>query len=115
VRTARPDAIRLARNGRSSSGDALAYLFAVVSPEEVEARGFFLEHGAAVEDPATGSACANLGGHLVATGASLPARRVVWQGAQAGRPSRLVLEVDEARQIRVSGEVVELGRGTIRV
>jgi trans-2,3-dihydro-3-hydroxyanthranilate isomerase len=115
VRAARPDPLRLARDGRSPSGETMAYVFAEFAPEEVEARGFFLEHGAAVEDPATGSACANLGGHLVATGVPLPARRVVWQGALAGRPSRLVLEVDAARQIRVSGDVVELGRGTIRV
>jgi PhzF family phenazine biosynthesis protein len=115
VRAARPDPARLARDGRSPGGETMAYVFAEVAPEEVEARGFFLEHGAAVEDPATGSACANLGGHLLAAGVPLPARRVVWQGAQAGRPSRLVLEVDEARHIRVSGDVVELGRGTIRV
>jgi PhzF family phenazine biosynthesis protein len=115
VRAARPDPARLARDGRSPGGETMAYVFAGLGPEEVEARGFFLEHGAVVEDPATGSACANLGGHLVATGAPLPARRVVWQGAQAGRPSRLELEVDGAGRIRVSGHVVELGRGTIRV
>ena len=115
VRAARPDPTRIARDGRSPGGETMAYVFAELGPEEVEARGFFLEHGAAVEDPATGSACANLGGHLVATGAPLPARRVVWQGAQAGRPSRLLLEVDAAGRIRVSGDVVELGRGAIRV
>jgi predicted PhzF superfamily epimerase YddE/YHI9 len=65
--------------------------------------------------PATGSACANLGGWLVATGALLPARRVVHQGAPAGRPSRLAVEVDAAGAVRVSGEVVELGRGVLRV
>jgi len=115
VRAARPDLTRIARDGRSPGGETMAYVFAELGPEEVEARGFFLEHGAAVEDPATGSACANLGGHLVATGAPLPARRVVWQGAQAGRPSRLLLEVDAAGRIRVSGDVVELGRGAIRL
>jgi PhzF family phenazine biosynthesis protein len=115
VRAARPDPVSIARHGRSPGGETMAYVFAEIGPEEVEARGFFLEHGAAVEDPATGSACANLGGWLLATGAALPARRTVAQGAQAGRPSRLLLEVDAERAVRVTGEVIELGRGTIRL
>jgi PhzF family phenazine biosynthesis protein len=115
VRAARADPVRLARDGCNSGGETMAYVFAEAAPGEVEARGFFVEHGAAVEDPATGSACANLGGWLIPTGATLPARRVVSQGAQVGRPSRLVLEVDAARRVRVGGEVVELGRGTIRL
>jgi trans-2,3-dihydro-3-hydroxyanthranilate isomerase len=115
VRAARPDPGRLDRDGRSSGGETMAYVFAELGPEEIEARGFFLEHGAVVEDPATGSACANLGGYLVATGGPLPARWVVWQGSRTGRPSRLVLTLDAERNIHVSGEVVELGRGTIRV
>jgi PhzF family phenazine biosynthesis protein len=115
VRAARADPVRLARDGRSPGGETMAYVFAEAAPGEVEARGFFVEHGAAVEDPATGSACANLGGWLIATGATLPARRVVSQGAQVGRPSRLVLEVDATRQVHVGGDVVELGWGTLRL
>jgi PhzF family phenazine biosynthesis protein len=114
VRAARPDPLRLARDARSPGGETLAYLFAEDGAGEVEARGFFSEHGAALEDPATGSACANLGGWLLATGAPLPARRAVRQGAQAGRPSRLELEVGADGAVRVSGTVVELGRGTLR-
>ena len=114
VRSARPDPGLLARHARSPGGESMAYVFADRGDAALEARGFFFEHGAAVEDPATGSACANLGGWLLATGAGLPARRRVHQGAQAGRPSILELEVDAERRIRVSGEVVELGRGTIR-
>jgi trans-2,3-dihydro-3-hydroxyanthranilate isomerase len=115
VRSARADPLRIARDGRSPGGETMAYVFADVAPGEVEARGFFVEHGAAVEDPATGSACANLGGWLIATGVAPPVRRVVAQGAQVGRPSRLLLEVDEACHVHVGGEVVELGRGTIRL
>jgi PhzF family phenazine biosynthesis protein len=114
VRAARPDPQRLARDARSPGGETLAWLFAEDGAGEVEARGFFSEHGAALEDPATGSACANLGGWLLATGAPLPARRTVRQGAQAGRPSRLELEVDADGAVHVSGTVVELGRGTLR-
>ena len=64
---------------------------------------------------ATGSACANLGGYVLATNAPLPFKRVVHQGQSAGRPSILALEVDAARAIRVSGEVIELGRGVIEL
>jgi predicted PhzF superfamily epimerase YddE/YHI9 len=39
---------------------------------------------------------------------------VVAQGAQAGRPSRLALDVDAEGQVDVGGDVVDLGRGTIR-
>jgi len=116
VRAARPDPDGLARDGRGpGGGEAMAYVFAQVGPAEVEARFFFLSGGGVVEDPATGSACANLGGWLLATGAALPARRVVAQGAQAGRPSRLVLDVDTEGHVDVGGDVVDLGRGRIRV
>ena len=50
-----------------------------------------------------------------ATGTPVPARRVVVQGVQANRPSSLLLEVDAERHIFVTGEVVELGRGTVRL
>ena len=72
---------------------------------------FFPKHGAVVEDPGTGSACANLGGWLIATGAPLPQRIAIAQGDAVGRPCRLRLEVTADRRIRVSGRVVELGRG----
>ena len=56
-------------------------------------RFFFPKHGAVVEDPGTGSACANLGGWLLATGAPLPQRLAIAQGDAVGRPCRLGLEV----------------------
>jgi len=71
------------------------------------------QQGAIVEDPGTGSACANLGGWLLATGAALPQRLSVSQGEAVGRPCRLGLAVGADRSIRVSGRVIELGRGTI--
>ena len=67
------------------------------------------------EDPATGSACANLGGYVLATGQALPLKRTLLQGEFVGRPSKLELSVDAARTIRVGGEVIELGRGTINL
>jgi PhzF family phenazine biosynthesis protein len=113
VRRAQPVAELLERAGRSDRArESMAYVWARRPDGAIEARFFFLVNGGVVEDPATGSACANLGGWLIATGAPLPARAEVRQGEAVGRPSRLSLAVDEQRQIFVSGEVVELGRGT---
>ncbi len=114
VRAARPDHALLAAHGYSEvRGGAMAYVWAPLGPDEVLARFFFVVRGAVLEDPATGSACANLGGYFIARRAALPLRRVIWQGAQAGRPSRLDLAVDAEGGIFVSGAVVELGRGVI--
>lgn len=104
-----PDAmLRLASN----ESRAMAYVFAR-DQASVLARYFFLQHGALIEDPGTGSACANLGGWLLVTGASLPQRLTVDQGEAVGRRCRLGLEVTIDRRIRVSGCVVELARGTL--
>jgi PhzF family phenazine biosynthesis protein len=66
-----------------------------------------------VEDPGTGSACANLGGWFIAHGAPLPLAVKVLQGDQVGRPCRLGLGVDADRNIFVSGRVIALGHGEI--
>ncbi|MET0683071.1 MAG: PhzF family phenazine biosynthesis protein [Casimicrobiaceae bacterium] len=99
---------------------AMAYVFAPApggSPASGDrgmvVRFFFPKHGAVVEDPGTGSACANLGGWLIATGAPLPQRYAVSQGDAVGRPCRLGLEVTADRRIQVSGRVVELARGRV--
>jgi PhzF family phenazine biosynthesis protein len=98
----------------SNGARAMAYVFAR-ERDHVLCRFFFPKHGAVIEDPGTGSACANLGGWLLATRATLPQRLVLDQGAMVGRPCRLGLEVTGDRRIRVSGRVVELGRGTIEL
>jgi predicted PhzF superfamily epimerase YddE/YHI9 len=61
----------------------------------------------------TGSACANLGGWLLATGAPLPQRLTIDQGEAVGRPCHLLLEVTAERQIRVCGRVIEIAQGTV--
>lgn len=111
VRRAAPRAELLLRHA-SNAARAMAYVFAR-DGDEVLARFFFPKHGAIIEDPGTGSACANLGGWLLATGADLPQRLTIRQGEAVGRPCRLGLEVRADRSIRVSGRVVEIGRGTI--
>lgn len=67
------------------------------------------------EDPGTGSACANLGGWLLATGHALPAHFEVDQGEFVDRRCRLDLDVSTEGAIRVGGRVIELGRGTVTI
>jgi PhzF family phenazine biosynthesis protein len=121
VRTARPDGARLAEWEASKAGRRVAYLFAFDGQRDdgvrrVLARYFFVKpDGSLAEDPGTGSACANLGGWCIATGRPLPVRARVEQGEQAGRPCVLGLEVTDDRVIRVTGQVLELGSGTIHL
>lgn len=111
VRRAQPSAAKLLAHG-TNGRRAMAYVFAR-EEDRVLARFFFPKHGAVVEDPGTGSACANLGGWLIATRHPLPARLVVDQGEAVGRPCRLGLFVDADETISVSGRVIDVGRGTI--
>jgi PhzF family phenazine biosynthesis protein len=113
VRRAKPAADLLARLTRDS-GERMAYVFAPLqTPGRLLSRFFFPQGGAVIEDPATGSATANLGGWCLAMGRTLPQEFEISQGEYAGRPSTLFLQVGSDRAIRVSGEVIELGRGTI--
>lgn len=111
----RPTAEGLARYGYVSEGRCLVYAFAHSAPEHVHARMFFNKGTSVVEDPATGSACANLGGYLARTGASKPIVRSVDQGVFTGRPCALHLEVDAEDRSLVTGLVFELARGTVRL
>jgi PhzF family phenazine biosynthesis protein len=111
VHRARPRGEARARLA-DGEGRALAYVFAREG-DRVEARFFFMKHGAVIEDPGTGSACANLGGWLLATGVAGPTRLTVSQGAAVGRPCRLGLAVSAEGGIEVSGRVIEIGRGTV--
>jgi PhzF family phenazine biosynthesis protein len=100
----------LSRDG----GDRRVYLFAPLkTPGRLLARFFFPQGGAVIEDPATGSATANLGGWYLAMGRSLPQEQEISQGEYAGRPSTLFLQIGADRGIRVSGDVIVLGKGTI--
>lgn len=99
---------------RTVDGHSQAYVFAPAGAGLL-AR-FFFPHGASVlEDPATGSATANLGGWCLAISRPLPCEFDISQGEYTGRPSALRLRVDADRQIYVSGDVIELGRGTINL
>jgi len=116
VRRALGDAGRMRRYAGMGTrgGETLVYLWAPTGAETVEARALFTQGPAAVEDPATGSACANLGAWLVAQGQT----DLVWQvsqGAQAGRPSTLTLTVTESGLVQVGGLVREIGAGAVEL
>jgi PhzF family phenazine biosynthesis protein len=113
VRAAKPVPELIAKHGYSESREeAMAYVWAT-DGDHLLVRFFFTQHGAVVEDPATGSACANLGGWLVAKGKPLPHRATLHQGEYVGRPSQLGLFVDEAKSIFVTGATIELGHGEL--
>lgn len=113
VHRARPLAEAFTRL-KSEDGHGMAYVFhdAGDAPGTVEARFFFPSGAAILEDPATGSACANLGGWFRVLRPNSEVVRVVSQGEAVGRPSTLHLEVTHGA-IHVGGNVIELGRGTV--
>jgi len=114
VRRAAPRAELLAQLA-SEDGTSMAYVFAQSAPARLLARFFFPKGPAVLEDPATGSATANLGGWWLAMGRAPPFHFQIAQGEQTGRPSTLYLDVDAERRILVSGEVLELGRGSLEL
>jgi len=116
VNAARPSFDLLEKHGFSSTRqEAMAYLWARGVGDQYVVRFFFTLSGSVIEDPATGSACANLGGWHIATGKPLPMVATLRQGDAVGRPSRLVLRVDADKSIFVSGSVIELGSGHVEV
>jgi trans-2,3-dihydro-3-hydroxyanthranilate isomerase len=113
VKRVSPDIKLMARHAFSPSrGASMAYVWAQDGAGEIVSRFFFPKAGSIAEDPATGSACANLGGWFIANGASLPLQQKVHQGGTVGRPSMLGLRVETDGRIFVSGLVIELGRGS---
>ena len=113
VRRARPKADAFARL-KSADGQSMAYVFhdAGDAAGTVESRFFFPDGAAILEDPATGSACANLGGWFTVIRPRTDIARVVSQGEAVKRPSTLYLDVTHGA-IHVGGEVIELGRGAV--
>jgi PhzF family phenazine biosynthesis protein len=65
--------------------------------------------GGVVEDPATGAAAAAFGAYLREVGAvTPPVTLTVHQGDDLGRPSVLLVDLDERPEIRVTGRAVRL-------
>lgn len=113
VRRARPVPEAFTRLA-SVDGQSMAYVFADEGDGKasVVSRFFFPSGPAILEDPATGSACANLGGWFCAMRPGAEVTRTVSQGDEVARPSTLFLGV-AGGAITVGGVVAELGRGTV--
>lgn len=116
VERARPDPAAFAAI-HSEDDLSMAYVFASRAPRgstaRTLARFFFPQNGALMEDPATGSATANFGGWCLAAAWPLPLEVEISQGEFIARPSTLYLSIDAGRQIKVAGDVIELGQGTL--
>ena len=98
------------------AGEAVVYVIGPRADGDLEARFFTLSQGSVLEDPATGSACANYGGYLLLQGETLrPYEAVIHQGSQVGRPSRLKLTLSSTGDVLVRGAVVPVGQGTLHI
>jgi len=116
----RPGLDRL--RGALSSGTTEVFLFSTEQAGEAAtaySRMFAPGLGVA-EDPATGAASGPLGSYLVRHGLvplSAADRMVSLQGVKMGRPSRIHIAIDveggEITRVRVGGQSVVVGEGTI--
>jgi trans-2,3-dihydro-3-hydroxyanthranilate isomerase len=93
---------------------SMAFVFADAGDAKgtVKARFFFPKGPAILEDPATGSACAGLGGWFCAMRPGADLTRVVAQGDEILRPSSLYLAV-KGGTVFVGGDVVDLAAGQL--
>jgi PhzF family phenazine biosynthesis protein len=114
VQAASADLKLLTKFATRPDGESMVYIWAPTGPDTIEARLFFTQSHSVIEDPATGSACANLGGWFLANGQQ-DLRRRIRQGSAIQRPSILELMVGESGTILVSGAVREVGRGMFTI
>jgi len=98
---------------KSTDGAGQIYVFATTGDKKILSRFFFTDNGAVLEDPATGSACANLGAWFIAMGRRPPIAFEISQGEFIGRPSTLLLEVNTDNEVFVGGDVIEIGSGQL--
>lgn len=98
---------------RSNDGAGQVYLFASTGGKKILSRFFFPDGAAILEDPATGSACANLGAWFIAMGRRPPLEFEVSQGEYVGRLSTLQLAVNTDNEVFVGGDVIEIGSGQL--
>ena len=121
LQRARPDFQALAQLGRQDKLGAIC-LYATDPAKGVDAAvRYFAPHYGVDEDPVTGSACAALGVLLqTKLPKEMPRRLVFTQGAEVGRPGRVVVEVRpeaEPGEIRgwVGGDATVVLRGELDV
>ncbi len=113
VRRCSPRIELLQRYGRINDERFLAYVWSHENDNTILVRFFFAKGNAYAEDPATGSACANLGGWFIASHFTMPLSKRIRQGDMIKRPCELMLKINEHAQILVSGLVREIGGGAI--
>jgi trans-2,3-dihydro-3-hydroxyanthranilate isomerase len=122
VRRARLRSDRWERSLAGTPGaNVMLFAFDPESPEHQVRARMFAPGVSVAEDPATGSACASLGGYLGARVKETDGtfRWIVEQGFEMGRPSLLEIEVEKRDgridAIRVGGASVMVCRGEIEV
>jgi trans-2,3-dihydro-3-hydroxyanthranilate isomerase len=108
-----PDARAIEKLVKTTGGRYLAYVFAPHGEGSVVSRFFFPSNGGLIEDPGTGSACANLGGYLLTQGMAAPFTLAIDQGERTGRRCALTLNVDAQSRIHVGGRCIRIGGGMI--
>ncbi|WP_353508976.1 PhzF family phenazine biosynthesis protein [Intrasporangium sp.] len=113
VHACRPDPSGLREHLSVPGREPQVYVWARTGQSTVSARFFAVSGTVLEEDPATGSAAANLGSWLAVTGRRGEAITIS-QGDQVARPSRLELTVDDHGTVFVGGRVTEVGGGTVR-
>ena len=109
VLAARPVHELFVRHATLHPGRSVAYLWHVAN-NVATVRLFFEQQGAVIEDPGTGSACANLGGWCALNGLA-PLSWRIEQGEAIQRPNVLYLDVAANGAVQVGGKVQRLGEG----
>ncbi|EEG09501.1 PhzF family phenazine biosynthesis protein [Pseudogulbenkiania ferrooxidans] len=113
VLAARPDPQLFMQRATLQPGRSVAYLWHE-GDNVATVRLFFEQHGAVIEDPGTGSACANLGGWCALNGRHPLAWRIE-QGHAIDRLNVLQLSVDAAGRVRVGGRVIFVASGVFEL
>jgi PhzF family phenazine biosynthesis protein len=108
---ARPELLSAYAGMGRAGGETLVYVWAEGASGQIEARALITDGSSVSEDPATGSACSNLGAWFAVRGRS--GEWTVRQGRHVRRPSRLRLRVDADGTVRVGGLVRDVGRGEV--
>ena len=121
VARARVNLDRWERTLRGTTGSEIMVFAMDAEAPDADVRARVFVPGLSVpEDPATGSACAALGGYLAArTPRSGALRWVVEQGVEMGRPSRIEVEAEKSGEaitaVHVGGSAVLVCEGEMRV
>ncbi|SCK08366.1 PhzF family phenazine biosynthesis protein [Vogesella sp. LIG4] len=113
VLAARPQHELFVRHATLRPGRSVAYLWHAAG-NVATVRLFFEQQGAVIEDPGTGSACANLGGWCALNGLA-PLSWRIEQGEAIRRPNVLYLNVAADGTVQVGGKVQPLGEGIFRL